>query len=106
MRAAAAHAERRLLVAHVLPFFPEWAFAYQAASSGKYGRFLGGQFKRIISDPTWLPNFYDPKTIGGPMIDLHVHDAHFIRILAGMPSSVFTNGRLRGAVAEFFTSQF
>jgi predicted dehydrogenase len=106
MLAAAAAAKRRLLVAHVLPFFPEWAFAWQAASSGKYGRFLGGQFKRIISDPTWLPNFYDPRAVGGPMIDLHVHDAHFIRIVAGMPSSVFTSGRLRGEVAEFFTSQF
>jgi predicted dehydrogenase len=106
MLAAAVQAKRRLLVAHVLPFFPEWAFAYQTATGGKHGRFLGGQIKRIISDPTWLPNFYDPKTVGGPMIDLHVHDAHFIRILAGMPSSVFTSGRLRGEVAEFFSSQF
>ncbi len=106
MIVAARASDRRLLVAHVLPFVPEYRFAYQAVQSGKWGKLLGGLFKRIISDPLWLPNFYDPKTTGGPMLDLHVHDAHFIRVLAGMPSSVFTSGRMRGAVAEFFTSQF
>jgi predicted dehydrogenase len=106
MIAAAKAAGRRLLVAHVLPFHPEWAFAHSAAASGKYGCFLGGQFKRIISEPTWLKNFFDPRVVGGPMIDLHIHDAHFIRLLAGMPRRVFTCGRMRGDVAEFFTTQF
>ena len=26
-----------------------------------------------------------PKVIGGPMLDLHIHDAHFIRLVCGMP---------------------
>ena len=106
MVAAARAAERQLLVAHVLPFFSEYAFAWDVVRSGKYGRLLGGHFKRIISDPAWLPHFYDPRRVGGPMIDLHVHDAHFIRLLAGMPTSVFTSGRMRGDVAEYFTSHF
>jgi predicted dehydrogenase len=67
---------------------------------------LGGHFKRIISDPAWLPDFFDPLRVGGPMVDLHIHDAHFIRLLAGMPTSVFTSGRMRGDVAEYFTSHF
>ncbi len=77
MVAAARAAERQLLVAHVLPFFAEYAFAWDAVRSGKYGRLLGGHFKRVISDPDWLPDFYDPHRVGGPMIDLHIHDAHF-----------------------------
>ena len=40
------------------------------------------------------------------MIDLHVHDAHFIRALCGMPSAVRTVGTMRGDVAERFTTQF
>ncbi len=40
------------------------------------------------------------------MLDLHVHDAHFIRLVCGMPARVFTTGRMRGEVAEYFTSQF
>ena len=40
------------------------------------------------------------------MIDLHIHDAHFIRLACGMPQSVRSVGRMRGEVAEFFTTQF
>jgi len=99
-------AGKQLMIGHVLPFFPEFAFAYEAVTSGKYGKLLGGHFKRIISDPQWLKDFYDPQKVGGPMLDLHVHDAHFIRLLCGMPQAVFSSGRMRGEVAEYFTSQF
>lgn len=99
-------AGKLLLIGHVLPFFPEYAFALKAVQSGKYGRLLGGHFKRIISDPLWIKDFYDPRTVGGPVVDLHIHDAHFIRLLCGMPQSVFSTGRTRGDVVEFFTSQF
>ncbi len=106
MCAAAEKADRLLLIGHVLPFFPEYRFAIDAARSGKYGKLLGGHFKRVISDPQWLPRFYDPQHTGGPMLDLHVHDAHFIRLLFGMPKAVNTAGRMRGAVVEQFTTQF
>lgn len=95
-----------LFIGHVLPFVPEYQFAYKAITGGKYGRLLGGHFKRIISDPAWLPNFFDPTKIGGPMLDLHVHDAHFIRVVAGMPRKVQTVGRMRGEVLEQFSTQF
>jgi predicted dehydrogenase len=84
----------------------EFAAAYKLIASGKYGRLLGGHFKRIISEPKWIADFFDPARVGGPMVDLHIHDAHFIRLLCGMPKSVFTTGRLRDGVAEFFTTQF
>ena len=103
---ASRKAGKLLMIGHVLPFFPEYRFAYQTVTTGKYGRFLGGHFKRIISDPTWLRDFYNPKTTGGPMIDLHIHDAHFIRLLCGMPKAVHTVGRMRGEVAELFHTQF
>ena len=48
---AAQSAGKLLMIGHVLPFFPEYAFALQGDHSGKYGRLLGGHFKRIISDP-------------------------------------------------------
>jgi len=103
---AAERAGKLLMIGHVLPFFPEFQFAHRAISSGKYGAPLGGHFKRIISDPTWLTDYYDPKKVGGPMLDLHVHDAHFIRLVFGMPRAVHTVGTMRGAVAERFTTQF
>ncbi len=95
-----------LSIGHVLAFFPEYQFARQAVQSGKYGRLLGGHFKRIISDPTWLTDFYSPEKTGGPMLDLHVHDAHYIRLVAGMPKAVHSVGSMRGDVVERFSTQF
>jgi predicted dehydrogenase len=95
-----------LMIGHVLPFVPEYRFAYDAIAGGAYGRIKGGHFKRIISDPLWLPRFYDPAVIGGPMLDLHVHDAHFIRLSCGMPQAVQCAGSMRGEVVERFHAQF
>jgi predicted dehydrogenase len=103
---AASKAKKQVLVGHVLPLLPEYAFARKAISSGKYGKLLGGHFKRVISDPLWLKDFFDPKKVGGPLVDLHVHDAHFIRLLFGMPTAVTSQGRMRGEVVEYCVSQF
>jgi len=103
---AAERSGQQLMIAQVLPFFPEYHYAHRVIAEGKFGRMLGGHFKRVISDPTWIPDFYDPGTTGGPMLDLHVHDAHFIRLLCGMPSQVRSVGTMRGEVAERFSTQF
>jgi len=99
-------AGKQLMIGQVLPFFPEYKFAYEAITSGRYGKLLGGHFRRIISDPLWIPDFYNPSTVGGPMIDLHVHDAHFIRLVCGMPTWVQSVGSIRGEVVERFSTQF
>jgi predicted dehydrogenase len=103
---AAEKSGKQLLVGHVLPLLPEYAYARKAITSGKYGKLLGGHFKRVISDPLWLKDFYDPAKVGGPLVDLHVHDAHFIRLLFGMPTAVTSQGRIRGDVVEYCVSQF
>jgi predicted dehydrogenase len=106
MTAAAKNANRLLMIGHVLPFFAEYNWALQAIRSGEYGKLRGGAFRRVISDPTWLKNFWSPEHVGGPMLDLHVHDAHFIRLLFGMPSEVVSTGRMRGGLPEFWHTQF
>lgn len=103
---AAERSGKQLLVGHVLPLLPEYDVARKAIGSGKYGKLLGGHFKRVISDPSWLKDFFDPDKVGGPLVDLHVHDAHFIRLLFGMPTAVTSQGRLRGDVVEYCVSQF
>jgi predicted dehydrogenase len=106
MVAAAETNHKLFMVAHVLPFFTSYAFVYEAVQSQRYGKLLGGHFNRVISDPVWLKNFYDMNTIGGPLLDLHIHDAHFIRLLFGLPKTVQSSGRLRGGTPEYFSSQF
>jgi predicted dehydrogenase len=106
MVAAAKKADRLLMIGHVLPFFPEYDWARQVIRSGDYGKVQGGSFRRIISDPTWIKDFWSPERIGGPMLDLHIHDAHFIRLVFGMPQEVTTAGRMRDGLPEFWHSQF
>jgi predicted dehydrogenase len=96
MLAAAKAANRLLMVGQVLPFFPEFAFLADAVKSGKYGSLLGGQFKRIISRPDWSKAIGDVAETGGPAIDLHIHDTHFIRLICGMPKQVVGTGRTEG----------
>jgi len=103
---AAQKSGKQLMIGHVLPFFPEFSFARKAIVSGKYGRLLGAHFKRIISDPLWIKDFYNPNTVGGPLLDLHIHDAHFIRLVHGLPKAVSSAGRMRGEVVEFVESRF
>ena len=100
MVAAARANDRQLFIGHVLPMFPEYARALRWIDDGTYGSVRGGSFKRVISDPLWITDFYDPQRAGGPLIDLHVHDAHLIRLLFGMPTEVVSQGRLREAVVE------
>ena len=112
MTAAAKANNKLFMVGHVLPFFPAYAYVYEAARTGKYGKLLGGHFDRVISDPVWLKDFYNMSTTGGPLLDLHIHDAHYIRLLFGMPKQVQSIGRLRGnsagmpGVPEYFSTQF
>ena len=42
---AAKQAGKLLMIGHVLPFFPEYHFAYEAINSGKYGRATGRAFQ-------------------------------------------------------------
>jgi predicted dehydrogenase len=106
MMVAAKLSGKLLMIGHVLPFFADYHFVWNAIQSGKYGKLLGGHFRRVISDPVWLSNFYSMETCGGPMLDLHIHDAHFIRLLFGMPKAVQSVGRLRGDVPEYFDTHF
>jgi predicted dehydrogenase len=96
MLAAAKAANKLLMVGQVLPFFPEFAFLAEAVKSGRYGPFLGGQFKRVISRPDWSAAISDAAQTGGPAIDLHIHDTHFIRLICGMPKQVIATGRVEG----------
>jgi predicted dehydrogenase len=106
MLSAAKKARRQLFVGHVLPFFPEYAWALKVIRSGRYGRVRGGSFRRVISDPRWLKNYWDAEQVGGPMLDLHVHDAHFIRLVFGMPRGVVTRGTVKQGLAKFWHSLF
>jgi predicted dehydrogenase len=107
MLEAAARAGRLLMVGHVLPFMAEFAHAAAAVRGGKYGRLLGGHFKRVISRPDWSADIADAAKTGGPAVDLHIHDTHFIGLIAGMPRQVFSAGVVAAdRSVEYLTTQY
>ena len=50
---AAEEAGRRLFVAHVVRFFPEFAYVKKVLDSGEYGKLSAAHLKRVISKPQW-----------------------------------------------------
>jgi predicted dehydrogenase len=106
MLAEARRAGRHLMVAHVLPFFPEFAFARRAIESKKYGRLLAAHFKRIISKPTWSEDIASLEKTGGPAVDLHIHDTHFIGLVCGLPQKVFARGLSERGYVTYLTTHY
>ncbi len=106
MLAAAKRAGKLLLVAHVLPFFPEFRFVAEAARGGRYGKLLAAHFTRVISRPDWSAAMSDDANTGGPAVDLHIHDTHFVGLLCGVPAAVFSHGRQDGGSVSYLTTSY
>ncbi len=106
MVAAANSSGKLLMVAHVLPFFPEFKFAADAIKDGRYGKLLAGHFKRVISRPDWSAEMSDASKTGGPAVDLHVHDTHLIGLVCGVPKGVHSTGVVENGVVQHLTTAY
>lgn len=81
----------RLLVAHVVRFFPEYALAKSIVDQGQIGqpgilRLTRGSYRPKKSIGNW---FLDEKKSGGILLDLMIHDFDYARWIAGNVESVF-----------------
>src|SRR5262245_61439681 len=88
MLAAGQKAGRLLMVAHVLPFFAEFAYALDVLNTKRFGDLRAAHLLRVISKPDWSSGIAEADRSGGPAIDLHIHDTHFIGLLCGVPTAV------------------
>lgn len=106
MVAASKAVGKLLMVAHVLPFFPEFAFAAEAVRSERYGSLKAAHLTRVISRPDWSSGIADADRSGGPAIDLHIHDTHFVGLLCGAPNAVYSRGILDGGAVVLLSTQY
>jgi predicted dehydrogenase len=106
MVSAAKKARKLLMVAHVLPFFPEFKFAAESIRGGKYGSVRAAHFKRVIARPDWSADISDASKTGGPAVDLHIHDTHFIGLVCGVPKQVFSVGTVDGDAVSYLTTSY
>jgi predicted dehydrogenase len=91
MLAACRTAGVRLLVAHVVRFFPEYASAKSAVEAGQIGRpgvirLSRGSYRPKKPVGNW---FLDEAKSGGILMDLMIHDFDYARWIAGEVESVF-----------------
>jgi predicted dehydrogenase len=77
-----------------------------AVRSGRYGKLRSAHFTRVISKPDWSAAIGDVTRTGGPAIDLHIHDTHFIALLCGVPPAVHSRGTLEDGTVNYLTSQY
>lgn len=106
MLAAAKKSGKTLQVAHVLPFFAEFRFAMDAILSETYGKLRAARFRRHISPPDWSAAIADAARTGGPVVDLHIHDTHFVALVAGRPKAVRSVGVVRDGVVQYVDTQY
>ncbi len=106
MLAAARAAGKLLMVGHVLPFFPEFAFALDAVKSGRHGALQAAHLYRVISRPDWSSGIADPGRSGGPAVDLHIHDTHFIALSCGIPRAVHSRGVVQAGAVVHLNTQY
>ena len=81
----------RLLVAHVVRFFPEYARARAAVEAGEVGQVAVVRLKRNVFRPrkardNWFLEF---EKSGGMILDLMIHDFDYARWVAGEVTKVF-----------------
>jgi predicted dehydrogenase len=91
MIAACKAAGVKLLVAHVVRFFPEYALAKAAVDRGELGQPAVVRLARETYGPkkaigNW---FVDFEKSGGMMLDLMIHDIDYARWVAGEVKTVF-----------------
>lgn len=92
---AARRAATLCLPALCMRFWPGWSWLKQRIDDGSYGRVRSAVFERLASPPAWAPDFYsDHARTGGALVDLHIHDADFVRWCFGDPASVSSTGTI------------
>jgi predicted dehydrogenase len=104
--AAAKASGKLLMVGHVLPFFPEFAYAREAIASGRFGKLKAAHLTRVIARPDWSSGIADADRSGGPAIDLHIHDTHFIGLVCGVPKAVQSRGVVEGGAVVHLSTQY
>lgn len=88
----AREADRTLMVAHVLRFWPEYEALAEVLGSGRLGRPLSAHARRLSTRPRWGDWFAEPSFTGGGLHDMMVHDFDVFAWLFGTPERVFARG--------------
>lgn len=82
----------RLMVMHVVRFWPEYAALAQMIREGVFGTVKNVYLSRLSTHPVWASWHRDPKKSGGGLFDLHIHDIDYLYSIFGDVESVYAVG--------------
>ena len=98
----AEHAGVLVMPAHCMRYWPAWSWMAEAIRTQRFGRARRASFRRLGARPAWSQDFYlDVSRSGGAIIDLHIHDADFVRWAFGEPDAVEARGTRMHVVARY-----
>ena len=93
---ASRQANRKLMIAQCIRFWPEYQFLKQTMQAGTLGRLLSLQMVRLGGRPAgwgYQNWFLNPAKSGGALYDLHIHDVDFVNYLLGAPDEMLVTAR-------------
>ena len=93
-------------VGQVIRFWDEYVALQDIVESGKYGKVVNANFRRISPRPDWGWNDWllDATFSGGAAQDLHIHDIDFVLSLFGEPKKVFSAKNILGEKNSYVNS--
>src|SRR5688572_16518601 len=84
---------RVCMPAMCIRYWPGWSWVKDRIIDGSLGRVVSATSHRLAPVPAW-GRFADPAVTGGALIDLHIHDADFMRWCFGPPTAVTSTGHV------------
>ncbi len=104
---AAAHAAGKfLMVGHVLPFSRNLPSRSRQSGPDDTAHLRAAHLMRVIAKPDWSSDIADSARSGGPAIDLHIHDTHFVGLICGIPRAVHSRGIVENGAVVHLSTQY
>jgi predicted dehydrogenase len=97
----------RLMIAHCIRFWPEYAHLKRLVESRELGRLTSINLTRYGAFPAWSAGNWlaDEEKAGGAALDMHIHDTDYALYLLGEPSSYVSFGTDDGrGIGQIFTT--
>jgi len=93
-------------VGQVIRFWDEYVKLAEIVATGKMGKFVNANFRRISPIPTWGWNDWLLKNelSGGAAQDLHIHDIDYVLSLFGKPNNMKSVKNIIGEKASYINS--
>lgn len=83
----------KIMVGHVLRFWPAYVQIKEIIDNGKLGEIIHVYTNRLSKHPNWTSWHKDPEKSGGGLYDLAIHDLDYLVHLFGAVDSVDAIGR-------------